>query len=207
MTTQYEVILVSLLQTHPFRIIVARVLHCPDIVEGCSVSGRADLIIAPFTLFSLSFLFFIKHNPPLYSTKATCSKDNFCFKRIVLFEISSSPSSIDHEPRKKKSQNCSPHHLLHLLILSSLISVSFSPPVLIWPSVPHASEHKRFFWRHLLSLVNWICNKIIIIKSSKMLNGGLVLSILLNLRIILVDISQSLWNIESLSLLNIMNIN
>lgn len=101
MTTQYEVILVSLLQIHPFRIIAARVLHCPDIVEGCSMSGRADLIIAPFTLFSLSFLFFIKHNPPLYSTKVTCSKDNFCFKRIDLFEISSSPSSIDHEPRKK----------------------------------------------------------------------------------------------------------
>jgi hypothetical protein len=56
MTTQYEVILVKLAQTHPIGIITGRVVHCPDMVQDSSVSGRADLIIAPFILFSV-FLF------------------------------------------------------------------------------------------------------------------------------------------------------
>lgn len=56
MTTQYEVILVKLAQTHPIGIITCRVVHCPDMVQDSSVSGRADLIIAPFILFSV-FLF------------------------------------------------------------------------------------------------------------------------------------------------------
>lgn len=140
MTTQLEVILVNLVQTHPLGKIAGSVVHCPDIIQDSSVSGRADQIIAPFPLFSV-FLFLSRVTHPSISLKQLVPKMIPVLRELTSFRYHLPP--LTRSQWKITKLFSSPPASLANPLISYFCELS--PPVLIWPSVLYASRLTRFF--------------------------------------------------------------